>query len=439
MSNTYTIRNSQNAIVTTIAETLRDSSSTSLVLHGRGSKNFGFDRDQNSLFLMENFSSLTAPLNPIDGQLWWKTGDQVYVYDTGGSPSAFVTLVPPPAGLGFNIVAGAGLTGGGFPTGSPLTTVLDIVASTGITVTADSISTNDPAIDHDNLSEYVTTEHIDHSTTSITPGTGFSGTSIGIPGGGTLEASRSLDVNPLGGLRATGVYPNQQLEVGSSVVRTFGDQTINGDKTFTSVLSNRGPGSPGTEALPSFGFEGTAGRDNGMYRSGPNELSFATNGTQRFRIESDGVLRTLNTTYESLVTSDDDIPNKKYVDAAAAAGGGGAVPTSNTFIGTWSISGLTIGKKYLITTHGTTRNNGNGSGRLGGCRLTQGTTPGSGTLIVISPWTSVNWPDGNVPQCVVHIVTAPSTSIAGTLDYRDNTPPAIEWRYPVYMMAVQLD
>ena len=69
MSNTYTIRNSQNLIVTTIGETLRNSTSTSLVLHGRGSKGYGFDRDQNTLFLLENFSNTTAPSNPIDGQL----------------------------------------------------------------------------------------------------------------------------------------------------------------------------------------------------------------------------------------------------------------------------------------------------------------------------------------------------------------------------------
>ena len=45
------------------------------------------------------------------------------------------------------------------------------------------------------------------------------------------------------------------------------------------------------------------------------ETSIAVGGTLRFEVETDGTLNVGNTTnYEAQVTSDDDIPNKKYVD-----------------------------------------------------------------------------------------------------------------------------
>jgi hypothetical protein len=52
--------------------------------------------------------------------------------------------------------------------------------------------------------------------------------------------------------------------------------------------------------------------------------------TERFKIESDGTLNVAGTTdYETLVTADDDIPNKKYVDDSIP-GGGLTVISSNT-------------------------------------------------------------------------------------------------------------
>ncbi|KKN10702.1 hypothetical protein LCGC14_1033940 [marine sediment metagenome] len=45
MSNTYTIKNSRGTVIATINETQKDSSSTSLVLQGRGAKEYGFDEE----------------------------------------------------------------------------------------------------------------------------------------------------------------------------------------------------------------------------------------------------------------------------------------------------------------------------------------------------------------------------------------------------------
>jgi len=72
--------------------------------------------------------------------------------------------------------AGTGISGGGSFTTDQ---------SSADTVT---FSTNDSEIVHDNLSGFVANEHIDHSTVSITAGSGLTG-------GGDLTATRDLAVN----------------------------------------------------------------------------------------------------------------------------------------------------------------------------------------------------------------------------------------------------
>jgi hypothetical protein len=81
------------------------------------------------------------------------------------------------------VTAGNGLTGGG-TTG---TVTLNVGSGTGISVAADSISTNDSEIVHDNLSGFVSDEHIAHSTVSITAGNGLTG-------GGTIAATRTINI-----------------------------------------------------------------------------------------------------------------------------------------------------------------------------------------------------------------------------------------------------
>ena len=81
------------------------------------------------------------------------------------------------------VTAGSGLTGGGSSGG----VTLNVGAGTGISVAADAISTDDSAIVHDNLSGFVANEHIDHSGVSITAGNGLTG-------GGTIAASRTINV-----------------------------------------------------------------------------------------------------------------------------------------------------------------------------------------------------------------------------------------------------
>ena len=50
-------------------------SSTSLFEIGRNILDYGLEISDNLHWLMENFASPTAPLNPVDGQLWWNMSD----------------------------------------------------------------------------------------------------------------------------------------------------------------------------------------------------------------------------------------------------------------------------------------------------------------------------------------------------------------------------
>ena len=71
-------------------------------------------------------------------------------------------------------------------------------------------------------------------------------------------------------------------------------------------------GGDGTAANPALSF--SSDDDNGMYLSGPDAISFATSGTPRFTIGATGILTSNTASYETVISADNDIPNKKYVD-----------------------------------------------------------------------------------------------------------------------------
>ena len=122
-----------------------------------------------------------------------------------------------------DMIAGSGLTGGGTLASDR---TFNIGAGTGITVNANDIQTNDSAIVHDNLSGFVANEHVDHSAVTLTAGDGLSG-------GGDITTSRSFAVD-------------------STVIRTTGDQSLGGIKTFTGDVVLPVKASAGTEANSIF-------------------------------------------------------------------------------------------------------------------------------------------------------------------------------------------
>ena len=424
MSNTLKIRNTRGEIVTTVNET-STSTDLSLILHGRGKKKYGLGRDENLVHLLENFSNTTPPLNAIEGQLWWDRAiPALFVLDpTIGSPS-WTSVVPPPADIGFDIIAGIGLTGGGRPTGSPLTTTIDVAEGTGITVTADAVSTNDSEIDHDNLFEAqgggqigFANEHIDHSTVSLIAGDGFIAT-----GGGDLTASRILNVGAGTGILSTA----DDVRVDSTVVRTTGNVTIGGAKQWRAPLR----GDIGSSGTPGWSFAGDT--NTGFYRSAENQLSFTTGGTHRFRVESNGVLHSLNNSYETLVTQNDDIPNKKYVDDKPVSS---TFPTENIHIGVSTIVGVIAGKKYLVTVYGVQKHRGLGWATLGKIRVGSGTNPGFGTELASIPSVNKEWIHGQAPVMGSVVVTPTTVQLNATVDHISSADNVSARR----MIAIQLD
>lgn len=55
-------------------------SESSVYVHGRGYLDWGENVDENFLRLLENFAGSTAPLNPIEGQIWYRTS--LYIHNT---------------------------------------------------------------------------------------------------------------------------------------------------------------------------------------------------------------------------------------------------------------------------------------------------------------------------------------------------------------------
>jgi len=82
-------------------------------------------------------------------------------------------------------------------------------------------------IDHDATTNFVANEHIDHTSVSITAGNGLTG-------GGTIAATRTLNIGQGDGISVT----SDAIAVDSTVVRTSGDQTIGGLKTFDNIVVN---------------------------------------------------------------------------------------------------------------------------------------------------------------------------------------------------------
>lgn len=111
-------------------------------------------------------------------------------------------------------------------------------------------------------------------------------------------------------------------------------------------------------------------------------------------------------------------------------------PTSlTTHTGTNTITGLTSGKKYLVSVYGVTRDAGLGTATLGAVRIGDGASLGAGTQLATTGTQSINWPDGNVPQSATMIITAASANINGVVDYVSSGT----YQAAKYMCAVQLD
>ena len=94
----YVINKSDGTALTTLQDATVDNS-TSLTLVGRNYIGYGEAQNENYLFLLENFAHDTAPLRPIQGQLWFdNTINVMKVYDGTqwvAVGSATISATPP--------------------------------------------------------------------------------------------------------------------------------------------------------------------------------------------------------------------------------------------------------------------------------------------------------------------------------------------------------
>ena len=77
----YKINNTFGTLLVTLADGTIDVATTDLTLIGKGYAGFGEKLNENLVKLLENFNNTSAPVNKIQGQLWYdKTNNQLNVY-----------------------------------------------------------------------------------------------------------------------------------------------------------------------------------------------------------------------------------------------------------------------------------------------------------------------------------------------------------------------
>lgn len=89
----YTIVKSDGTILTTIPEGTINTTSTSLGLPGRNFAGYGQAVDTDLVHITENFADSTPPPNPIKGQLWFNTNNNImYICPADGEANALAWL-----------------------------------------------------------------------------------------------------------------------------------------------------------------------------------------------------------------------------------------------------------------------------------------------------------------------------------------------------------
>ena len=89
----YKINKTNGDLLVELTDGVIDTVSTDITLVGRNYKGFGEAFNENFVKIVENFASTSAPSNPLEGQLWYDTGEnRLKIYDgtsfrTAGSPT----------------------------------------------------------------------------------------------------------------------------------------------------------------------------------------------------------------------------------------------------------------------------------------------------------------------------------------------------------------
>jgi len=78
----YSVNKTDGSLLVSLNDGVADTSSTSITLIGKNYRGYGESLNENFVKILENFSSGTAPSNPIRGQIWYDTvNEQIKVYN----------------------------------------------------------------------------------------------------------------------------------------------------------------------------------------------------------------------------------------------------------------------------------------------------------------------------------------------------------------------
>ena len=101
----YTVRNSNNVVVATVADNSIDTSSTSVTLIGKNYVGYGQKANENLVYILENFAKTSAPTAPLTGQLWYDTStNDLKIYNG----SSFVQAIKTTANLAVTNLTASG-------------------------------------------------------------------------------------------------------------------------------------------------------------------------------------------------------------------------------------------------------------------------------------------------------------------------------------------
>ena len=85
MSYTIKLSNAQDLVVGGLSDGSVDQSATSLTLVGKNYAGYGEFINENFVYLLENFANNNSPPNPLKGQLWWDTTNNILKVYSGVS------------------------------------------------------------------------------------------------------------------------------------------------------------------------------------------------------------------------------------------------------------------------------------------------------------------------------------------------------------------
>lgn len=332
---------------------------TSLLLSGKGIINFGERLLENFVNLLENFASTSAPINPIVGQLWYKSDtNELFKYDSTLTWNSSINLGPGilayidpqhPTDQTNPILE---ISGDDDDVGLSIKTtvnpnsndsILRVLSSDnnerlrvehdGYLSTTNSIkSTGNVLINEFNHNLQFPSQHGLISSNGATLKLDNTNTTW-IVSSGNPGVSDSLIVNDSTGSSLLRVRTdNDSVEIIKNLI--VDTSTLYVD----SVLSNVGIGNiipsekldvtgnikssgqflaaNGTAISPGISFSNN--NSVGLSIIGSN-LSFVSSGSAKMLLSNTGLLSVNTATYETLVLNDNDIPNKKYVDDSTSS------------------------------------------------------------------------------------------------------------------------